>query len=183
MKNTNNISIAKRYAKSLFDLMLKDNIENSLVMQNLENVKSILNSSDELMFVMTNPIISAQDKTEIIDAVFEKDVDDITKKFLKLLISKNRFNVVYLIIEEFTKLLNRLNNIQKVDIICAVELSNEQKETIQNKIRERLNKQIDIDYSIDEKIIAGLIYKFGDDVLNTSFLYKFEKFKKELMKN
>lgn len=182
MKNTNNISIAKRYAKSLFDLMLNNNVESSFVVNNLNNVKDILNSSDELFFAMTNPIISAQDKIEIINAVFKKDVDNTTRNFLKLLIQKNRFNIVKLIIDEFSKLLNRMNNVQKVDITCAIELNEEDKNSIQNKIKEKLNKELDINYSVDKKIIAGLVYKFGDDVFDTSFLYKLENFKKELIK-
>ena len=165
MKNSNNISIAKRYAKSLFDLMLQNDVESSFVLENLNNIKAILKSSEELFFAMTNPIISAQDKIEIIDAVFERDVDKTIRNFLKLLIQKNRFAIVETIIDEFIKLLHRLNNVQKVDIVCAIELEEEQKNAIEGRIKEKLNKQIDVNYDIDKNIIAGLVYKFGDDVL------------------
>ena len=183
MKNHNNISIAKRYAKSLFDIMLKEEIDDSIVLQNLKNIKTILNSCDELYSVLINPIVSAKDKIEIINSVFEKDTDENSRNFLKLLVEKNRFNIVFAVIDEFKKLLNKFKNIQKVDVICAIELNEEQKQRIQEKIAQKLNKQIDITYDIDKSIIAGLVYKFGDDVLNTSFLYKFEEFKRDFIKN
>ena len=182
MRNHNNISIAKRYAKSLFDIMLKEEIDSAIVLQNLENIKKILNSSDELNCVMNNPIVSAKDKIEIINSVFEKDVDENSKSFLKLLVEKNRFDIVFVVIDEFKKLLDKFNNIQKVEVVCAIELNEEQKQRIQDKIAQKLNKQIDINYDINKDIIAGLVYKFGDDVLDTSFLYKFEEFKRDFIK-
>ena len=182
MNNKNNLSIAKRYAKSLVGLMLDGENNQAEIRADLDNVKEILKNSPDLTLAMTNPVVSAYDKEEIIKAVFERDTKEITRNFLKLLVEKNRFNLIFQIIEAFYKMLDKINNLARVDVVGAVELNEDDKNEIQNKLKEKLNKDVNVSYKIDNSIIAGLIYKIEDDVLDTSFLYKLEQLKKELIK-
>ncbi|MBQ8476035.1 ATP synthase F1 subunit delta [bacterium] len=182
MNNKNNISIAKRYAKSLIELMLSVDNTKDEIKSDLERVKTILNNSPDLYCAMTNPIISAFDKEEIINSVFIKDTTETTRNFLKLLIEKNRFSAIYQIIEIFNQMLDKINNLAQVNVTGAIELDENTKTEIQNKLKEKLNKEINVTYNVDNSIIAGLIYKIEDDVLDTSFLHKLEELKKELIK-
>ncbi len=182
MNGKNNLSIAKRYAKSLVELMLEGDNNQAEIKADLDNVKEILKNSPDLELAMTNPIVSAMDKEEIINAVFERDTKEITRNFLKLLVEKNRFNLIFQIIEAFYKMLDKINNLASVNVIGAIELNDEDKNEIQSKLKEKLNKEINVSYKVDDSIIAGLIYKIEDDVLDTSFLYKLEQLKKELIK-
>ena len=181
MNNKHDTKISKRYAKSLVEYMLSNDLSSDEAIRNLENIKAILDSSKELYNAMLNPIISATDKESVIDSVFEKDCIEVVRNFLKILVEKNRFNLIFIIIEEFKKLLNKMNNIAQVDITSAIELKEERKEEIQNKLNEILSKKIDIEYKVDDSIIAGLIFKIEDDVLDTSFRRKIEDLKKELI--
>ena len=182
MNNKNNISISRRYAKSLMELMIEGENNQQEIKNDLSNVKEILLSSPELNSVMTNPVVSAYDKEQIITSVFEKDTKDVTRNFLKLLVEKNRFNLIFQIIDAFNKMLDKINNLAQVSVIGAIELDDNSKEEIKNKLKEKLNKEINISYSVDNSIIAGLIYKIEDDVLDTSLKYKLEELKKELIK-
>ena len=182
MNNKNSLSIAKRYAKSLIELMLESDVNQAEIRSEMQNVKEILESSPDLTSAMNNPIVSAYDKVEIIKAVFEKDTKEVTRNFLKLLIDKNRFSLIFLIIEAFNKMLDKINNSVQVSVIGAIELEDGSKQEIENKLKEKLNKEINISYNVDNSIIAGLVYKIEDDVLDTSLKYKLEEFKKELIK-
>ncbi len=177
-----NSIIAKRYAKSLLDLSTEDGYSKEEISKSLQNTRTILKNSDDLFNVMTNPIISAKNKEEIIDAVFTKDVNETVRNSLKLLINKNRFNLIYSIVEIFAELLDEANNTINVDVVCAVELEEEKKNLIQQKLKEKLNKTVNVIYKKDETIIAGLIYKIGDDVIDTSLLHKLDEIKKEIIK-
>ena len=174
MNNKNNLSIAKRYAKSLIELMLESDNNQAEIKADLNNIKEILNMSPDLNSVMTNPVVSAHDKEEIVSSVFSQDTKEITRNFLKLLIEKNRFNLIFQIIEAFYKMLDKINNMAHVNVTGAIEIEQEDKDKIQNKLKDKLNKEINVTYSIDNSIIAGLIYKIEDDVLDTSFAKKLE---------
>ena len=182
MNTEKNSTIAKRYAKSLMDTTKSDGISAEKMLEDLKNIEAILKSSDELYFAMTNPIISVQDKEEIIDAVFNKDANETARNMLKLLIDKNRFNFIYSIINHFRELTDELNNTVNVNVTCAIELDENRKNEIQTKLREKLNKTVNVDYEINENIIAGLVYKIGDDVIDTSVFHKIEELKKEILK-
>jgi F-type H+-transporting ATPase subunit delta len=129
MNSKNNLSIAKRYAKSLIELMLDSENNQAEIKSDLANVKEILVSSPELNSAMTNPIISAFDKEEIIKAVFERDTKDITRNFLKLLVEKNRFNLIFLIIDAFNQMLDKLNNLVQIKVTGAIELNETEKKS------------------------------------------------------
>ena len=182
MNNKHNLSIAKRYAKSLVELMLDGENNQEEIKSDLKNVKEILNSSPELNSAITNPVISAYDKEQIINSVFERDTKKTTRNFLRLLVEKNRFNLIFQIVEAFNKMLDKINNLTQVSVTGAIELDENVKNEIENKIKEKLNKEINITYNTDNSIIAGLIYKIEDDVLDTSLKHKLEELKKELIK-
>ena len=52
-------------------------------------------------------------------------------------------------------------------------------EKLSQKIRD---KQISVKYSVDESIIAGLVFKLGDDVLDTSVSHRLEELQKSIIK-
>lgn len=79
-------------------------------------------------------------------------------------------------------MLDKLNNVSKVEVTSAIELSEEYREQIKNKLQEILNKEIIINYKTNDSIIAGLIFKMGDNIFDTSISGKLNKFKKAIMK-
>lgn len=182
MNKSENQLIAARYAKSLLELNTEGGLDNAGVYRNLENIKAILKSSNELREALCNPVISAADKEAVIDAVFEKDTDILIRNFLKLLVKKNRFDLIFDIIKLYNNLLDKINNISKIEVISAIELDDNFREKIKNKLSEILKKEIIINYNTDESLIAGLVYKMGDDVFDTSLKGKMEKFKNAISK-
>ncbi len=181
MNTEKNSTVAKRYAKSILDTVNEQTSAQAL-MDDLRNVETILKSSDDLYFALTNPIVSAKDKEEIIDAVFQKDTSETVRNALKVLIQKNRFNFIYSIIGHFAQLVDEINNTINIDVTCAIELDEKKKNKIQEKLKQKLQKIVNVDYKVNTSIIAGLVYKIGDDIIDASINHKIEELKKEIMK-
>ena len=182
MNKSENQLIATRYAKSLFELNEQNKLDNSVVWQNLENIKIILESSKELYEALVNPIISAGDKEAVINSIFEKDTDETMRNFLKLLVRKNRFNLIFDVVKIYNSLLDKLNNISKVEVVSAIELNDEYKNQIKEKLAQVLKKEIIVNYNVNNSILAGLVYKMGDDVFDTSLAGKINRFKNAIIK-
>ena len=182
MNKSENQLVATRYAKSLFELNEQNKLDNSVVWQNLENIKIILESSKELYEALVNPIISAGDKEAVINSIFEKDTDETMRNFLKLLVRKNRFNLIFDVVKIYNSLLDKLNNISKVEVVSAIELNDEYKNQIKEKLAQVLNKEIIVSYDVNNSILAGLVYKMGDDVFDTSLAGKIDRFKNAIIK-
>ena len=79
-------------------------------------------------------------------------------------------------------LYNKLKNIVKPSIISAIELSEEQKSRIVEKLKTKLNKEIEPEYTVNADIIGGLIVEIEDRTIDCSIKSKFENMKKQLTK-
>ena len=183
MSNDKNILIAERYAQSLIDLGKNNDLSYVAIATDLAAIQLILNRSKDLYDALTNPLVNVEDKENIIDSVFVKDVDKLIINFLKLLVERNRFNLIYDVIAKFNLLLDDVNNVARVEVVSAVSLKEKKKNIILEKLSQKISdKQISVKYSVDESIIAGLVFKLGDDVLDTSVSHRLEELQKSIIK-
>lgn len=182
MNNEKNKLIAKRYAESLLQLGKEEKMSYEEISKDLNNIKTILETSKELFKTLTNPLISNQDKEYVTENVFSKDVNALIINFLKLLVEKNRFELIYDIINVYGLLLDDINGIARIEVVSAIELNDIEQGDIQAKLAAKLKKQIVIKYNIDESIIAGLVIKMGDDIIDMSIARKLEEYKMALTK-
>lgn len=172
---------AKNYANALKELAQDNVLSYDDILANLESVIEICNESQELQDVLNNPAISDNKKYSIIDEVFCKDVNETIRNFLKILIEKKRFSELKGIVEGFKNVLDEIKNIQRVKVTSAVPLKDEFKTRIEEKLHNKLNKQIVADWSVDEDIIGGLVIKINDDIIDSSLKNKLENLSKNLI--
>ena len=95
---------------------------------------------------------------------------------------RQRVNLLPQIKDEFLKELEILKNIVRVDVISAFELSDDKKNYVNERLAEKLDKNIITNWQIDENIIAGLVFNINDLVIDNSVRHKLEKLSKEIIK-
>ena len=174
---------SKRWAKALIELTQEDeNISKDSVLSDLRNVAETFKSSDELMNVINNPSISVDEKQIVISKLFQDKVLPIVYNFLFALNLKKRLNIISDIADEFEKELEELKNIVRVDITSAIDLSDERKTEIKNRVAEKLHKDVKVSWDIDEKIIAGLIFNIDDTVVDNSIKHKLDKLSESVVR-
>ena len=162
--------------------MVRDNVISfEDLSKDLATVSEILETSQDLRLTLENPTVSEEVKSQIIEEVFKNEVHPQVVSFLKVLIDKNRFSEFSQIKADYEIKLDDVNKIQAVEITSAVELSEEYRERILQKLGEKLQKNIRPNWKVDENIIAGLIYRINDNVIDTSIKSKLDKLNKNLM--
>lgn len=183
MKNSKEkISLpAKNYAFALADVADKNNIPYEQFSKELDAVKEILHSVPDLRNILNNPTIPYEIKREIAQDVFRKDVSGIMLNFLRILLEKKRFIELPQIHRAFIDKMNYVHKIQPVTIVSAVELSAQKKSEVIQKLESKLNKTVQPDWTLDEELIAGLVIKINDDVIDMSVRNRLAKLKKDLM--
>lgn len=172
---------AKNYSKALVEMVRDNVISFEDLSKDLATVSEILETSQDLRLTLENPTVSEEVKSQIIEEVFKNEVHPQVVSFLKVLIDKNRFSEFSQIKADYEIKLDDVNKIQAVEITSAVELSEEYRERILQKLGEKLQKNIRPNWKIDENIIAGLIYRINDNVIDTSIKSKLDKLNKNLM--
>jgi len=182
MANTKNILIAERYSNALAEIAKDGKLTYSKISTDLNLINEILTQSKDLDEVLTNPLTSIENKKEIIDKVFTKEIDVLILNFLKVLVDKNRFSIFNEVLESYNKALDKINNIRRVQVTSAIKMSEEAKNNLKNKLEGKLKKNVVLDLGINPDIIAGLVIKMGDNVIDLSLKHKLEDLRKSITK-
>ena len=182
MNNEKNTLIARRYAQSLIEIGKSERLNFNDILTDLSKIRKILDRSPDLYRSLVNPLVSVHDKVEVIEEVFQKDSNEIIRNFLKVLVEKNRFDVIFEVIEEYILLVDIFEGLDRAEVISAVELNADEKDNVEKALNAKFNKEMIIKYSTDSSIIAGLVVKMGDNVIDMSVAHKLEQYKMALTK-
>ncbi len=182
MNDTANLGIsvvADRYAAAMIELAQKQDMLDT-VNSDLYLVKDVINSSPELQEFIDHPILSGEEKKDSLEKIFSGAVSEYSLNLIRLLADKNRLFILQFIPDYYNKLLCEKRNIDTAEVITAIEID----ETVINRVKEKLEKlfrkKIEIAPKIDREIIAGMIVKIGDKVIDGSVKSKLENMKKQL---
>ena len=168
-------SISKSYAKALYDSLYGQD-----VMYQLNEISDTINSSADLKIIMSNSSVSISNKLEILDTIFSSKIDTKLLNLLKVLAEKHRFNEFDSIKQSYFELIDEKANRKNVVIVSAIDLDENYKQNILNKLSEKLNSQVVPSWTVDNSLIAGLIFKYDDCVIDTSLSTKLKNLGKNI---
>ena len=175
--------VAKRWAKALMELACEnENISKEDILDDLREIAETIDSSEDLSNVVSNPSVSTEEKQIVLCKLFQNSIMPIVYNFLYALNLRKRLGMISEIATEFEKELEVLKNITRVDITSAIDLTEERKNEVKAKVSEKLNKEVIIDWKVDNDIIAGLIFKIDEQIIDNSIKYKLEDLSKEIIK-
>ena len=183
LKGNNCELIAKRWAKALLELVQEDEgVSKDEVLSDLKQIVEVIDSSPELSDVINNPAISTEEKQIVLCKLFQNSVLPVVYNFLIALNLKKRVSIIPQIAEEFSKELDDINNIAHVSITSAIELDDNRKEDIKNKISQKINKNVVPDWKVDNSIIGGLIFDIDELIIDNSVRHKLQDLSKNIIK-
>ena len=174
--------VSKRYAQALVELQNAGVITSDEILKDLKTISDTLKSSPDLNEVLSNPVIGIDDKKDIVDEIFKDSISLTVKNFVKVLIDKNRFSAFKYIVYAYEHELDLIKGLERVEVISAVEMKEDAKNRLKQKLEEKLKKSVMINFEQDAEIIAGLVIRIGDSVIDNSLRHKLEDLSKEMIK-
>lgn len=173
--------VSERYAQALLELV-SDNLSKEDILKELLDITESVKGSGDLNKVMTSPVISNDEKKNVISKLFENTTNKVILNFLKLLIDKNRFSMLESITKEYKNEINRLNNLLSINVTSAIDLTEDEKSAIKDKLSNILNKNIELEWATNPDIIAGLVFEVGDNIIDNSLRHKLQDLSRNIMK-
>lgn len=170
---------AKSYCDALFEIAKEEN-KLDIYKEQLSFVKDTVLADAKFSAVMNHPKIKKEEKKELLDTIFQNEIEHLLLNFLKILVDKNRFRILNDITKEFVKSYNKENNIQVVYIKSAKELSAVQKDELCLSLTKKLGKKLDPVYMVDEDLLAGIRVKINDQIIDNTAKSKLERLKKQV---
>jgi F-type H+-transporting ATPase subunit delta len=134
----------------------------------------------ELYKFLTNPVRRSEEKAKLLASIADK-LAPLSKKFLKLLETKNRLALLRAIADEYIALEEAKRNILRATVVSARPLAPEQLAKLAKGLEvKRPGKTYLLTNEIDPSLIAGFRILQGDSVTDASIKNKLALLKQRL---
>lgn len=172
--------VSKVYGDALFETaMEKDRMD--VLYEEIGSLVPVLEGNPELMALLNNPRIVKEEKVSIIHQVFGGRVEEELMGFLTIVVEKGRQNDLLPIFAYFIQRVKEFKRIGTVSVTSAVELSEEQKARLKEKLLASTDYvMFEMSYQIDPALIGGMVIRIGDRVVDSSIRTRLYEMKKEL---
>ncbi len=158
-------TIARPYAQAAFDFA----VENSEVdsWQEMLVFAGEVAKNDAMKSILTGSVAAGK-LAEIFISVLGDQVSEKGQNFIKVLAENDRLVALPEIAISFARLKTEYNKILDADVTSAAELSDDQKANISAALEKRFARKIQLNCNVDPALVAGLVIKAGDTVIDGS---------------
>jgi F-type H+-transporting ATPase subunit delta len=180
---TPNPRLAARYAKAVLDLAIeKGQLEE--VYKDMLLLKQAFSDSRDLVTLLRSPIIKADKKGKVLDAITAGKITAMTTSFYKLLLAKEREAYFPEIVTAFIEEYKIHKGIHTVRLTTAAPVSEELKQSILGKIREAQHfQQVELQTAVDESLIGGFVLEADGQRVDASIAFELHNIKKQFQNN
>lgn len=174
--------ISSTYADALFDLAIEKNKTVDWQKQ-IEAIKVILESNPDFGKLMTHPRVLKEERLALASEAFEAKADPEIVGLIRVVIEKDRYPEIIEIFDTFISRVKEHESIGVAYVSTAKELSDAQKQAVTAKLLETTSyKTMEMNYSVDESLIGGMVIRIGDRVVDSSIKTKLAELTRQLMK-
>lgn len=172
--------VSKTYGEALFEIaMEKDSAE---MLSQIEQLKVVLKQNPDFDKLMTHPGITKQEKSKVLQEVFDGRVSEELMGFLQVIISKERYKDLPDILDYFIARMKEYHKIGIAYVTTAKELSATQKAAVEAKLLETTAYvKMEMNYNVDPALIGGMIIRINDRVVDSSVKSKIEDLTQQLL--
>jgi len=157
--------VSKRYASALFEVAFEiDQYE--LVKDELSFILNCLKDEPSLRQLLESPLISSNEKKEILSSIFKENISTETFNFLCVVVDKGRESYIESIIEEYKILADSAKNKIDAVAITAVPMDKQDLLKLQVNLSMSSGKNIQLQNQVDPTVIGGVLVKIGDKVID-----------------
>ncbi len=173
--------LARTYADALVNAAEKAGDPED-ILQELEQIRDfVLTKFPTFALMMGSPLRSLADKDRIIVQAFEGRSLPTSFRFLRVLNRHGRLELLGSIIQTARATWDRRQNRRPVTIRSAVPLSNEQQDSLRERLAKSLNAQPVLSVVVDPALLGGLVVQIGDDVFDASLRNRLEQLRQRLI--
>ncbi len=175
--------VAYRYAKSLLDLALEKG-QLPAVQEDMALVADTCAASEDLRVLLKSPVVRADKKDKVLDAVFAGKIGTLTLTFMTVLVRKGREGMLHEVAMAFREIYRKHERIVVCTVTTAVPMTNEEKEHVRRIAAARFpGDSVKIDEKLDPSLIGGGIIQVGDLQWDASVKSKLHAIRRTLAEN
>ncbi|MBN3143473.1 F0F1 ATP synthase subunit delta [Pectobacterium brasiliense] len=166
------VTVARPYAKAAFDFAVEN--------QALDRWQNMLAFSaevarDEQIAELLSGAVAPIELAKTFIAVCGDQLDEAGQNLIRVMAENGRLPVLPEVLEQFIQLRATLESTVDVDVISASTLSEQQQSKIAAAMEKRLSRKVKLNCKIDKSVMAGVVIRAGDMVIDGSIRGRLER--------
>ena len=170
--------IAKRYARALISLAHPNEEK---VRQEMIMLLQIFQTGSEMHRLLEHPLIPENKKKQTMDNILQNKVEPLVIRFLDVLVSAKRINLMVDIVEIYNLLADEALGIIRAKVKSPFLITASQKEAIKQKLAALTKHTVFVDVEINTALLGGLTIQIGDQVIDGSIQGRLRDLKGKLL--
>ena len=170
---------ARRYAQAVFQIAL----EQGELERWLDDLTLLARALEDREFsaFLDAPQVPTTRKVDVLRDTLGDSVDPLALNLLSLVASRSTANGIPSILDQYQRLLDEHRGIERVEVVSAVVLDDEQRQKVTEFLRKLADKEIRMVSRVEPSILGGLIARVGDRVVDGSARTKVNLMRRELV--
>jgi F-type H+-transporting ATPase subunit delta len=176
-------TVAERYAQAIFELGVETGGVTALI-EDFHKLADLYEESEELRKVMDNPLVSEEDRLATVSELADRlGLTDLAKNAAGLLTRRRRMTALSGIASELDRLSDQRAGIVRATVVSAEPLTDWFAEKLTEELKNMTGRRIVLDRHHDPELLAGLIIRIGDQVIDGSARTKLAELSAHLLQS
>jgi F-type H+-transporting ATPase subunit delta len=173
-------AITVRYAKAFF-LTAKEKEKLDKLKTDIELVFEVCQTSSDFILLLESPVVKTSTKASIIGKIFSGKIDELSLKFLQLIVSNKREIHIPGICRNFLDLTRKDQNIKSALLTTASNVSAATLKKVELLLAKELNASVELSTRVNPDILGGLVLRIEDNQYDASVSTQLKKIKQSLL--
>jgi F-type H+-transporting ATPase subunit delta len=167
--------VSSTYGDALFQLAVESN-QVDIVLEELTGLIQVLQENEDLIRILTHPEVVREDKLKLLQNVFQGRLSDAVMGTLMIVVRNDRSSELQSVLEYVIGRIKEYKKIGIAYVTSAVELGNEQKSRIEQRLIETTEYlSMEMHYKVDASLLGGLVIRIEDRVVDSSIKRQLER--------
>jgi F-type H+-transporting ATPase subunit delta len=173
------MAVAQRlYARALFQAADEAG-KLQQVASELSQLATAIAETPALQMLLRNPQVDPPEKADVL-AELTAGADDLVRNFVRLVAEKGRAGELVEMSAELDALVARAQNRLAVELITALELSDDEALSIVERIEQASGRTVEATRSVDPGLVGGIVLQVGSFRADGSVRGRLERLRQEL---
>lgn len=163
-------TIARPYAKAAFDFAVEQSASDKSAVQKWTNMLAfateVVKNPEVQNFLMSS--FSANKVADTLISICGEQLDQYGQNLIRLMAENKRLTVLPAVFQQFQALVEEYQAIAEVQVISAQPLNAKQQDKIAAAMEKRLARKVKLNCTVDNSLIAGVIIRTDDFVIDGS---------------
>ncbi|AGH37302.1 ATP synthase subunit delta [Bibersteinia trehalosi USDA-ARS-USMARC-188] len=170
-------TIARPYAKAAFDFALENGQLNKW--QEMLKFAALVSENNQVSEYLTSSL-SSNKIAEMFIAICGEQLDQFGQNFIRVMAENKRLSALSAVFAEFNALRSEYESVKDVFVTSATELTASQEDKIATAMKAKLGNDIRIIKAVDPSLLAGVIIRYDDTVIDGSSRGQLNRLSQEL---